>query len=107
MCKIHNKYHGTAPADAVYIGRGSEWGNPFVIDKDNDRNSVCNKHLQLIIANPKLIPIIREELTGKDLLCFCAPARCHGEAYLIVTQSNDDEEALSKLKQEKLKYVQN
>jgi hypothetical protein len=38
---VHNKHHKTAPPDAVYIGRGSKWGNPFKIGPDGSRYDVC------------------------------------------------------------------
>ena len=41
---VLNKKTSGVPTGAVYIGRGSKWGNPFVIGKDGDRNSVCEKH---------------------------------------------------------------
>jgi hypothetical protein len=28
MCRILNKHHGAMPPTAIYIGRGSRWGNP-------------------------------------------------------------------------------
>jgi hypothetical protein len=31
MSKVLNKHAVGIPADAVYIGRGSKWGNPFKI----------------------------------------------------------------------------
>ena len=43
MPTVFNKYH-KPPSTAVYIGRGSPWGNPFVIGKDGDRDTVCDKY---------------------------------------------------------------
>lgn len=75
--KVHNKYHGTAPKDAVYIGRGSPWGNPFIIGRDGDRDEVCRRFEYEIL--PTLdVSVLR----GKHLVCFCAPKRCHGDAIL-------------------------
>lgn len=62
----------------VYIGRGSKWGNPFVIGKDGDRNEVCDKYERYLYSNPALMASI-SELRGKRLGCFCAPQRCHGD----------------------------
>ncbi len=36
MCKILNKHAVGTPAGAVYIGRGSKWGNPFKIGQHGD-----------------------------------------------------------------------
>jgi len=87
MPKVHNKYHGTAPNDAVYIGRGSPYGNPFVIGKDGDRNEVCDKYEKYLMESPDLLEQVRKELKGKDLVCFCNPKRCHGDTLLAVANS--------------------
>lgn len=77
MPKVHNKHHKTAPIDAVYIGRGSPYGNPFVIGKHGDRDDVCDRFEAEVL--PKLDVTA---LRGKDLVCYCAPKRCHGDALL-------------------------
>lgn len=84
MPKVHNKYHKTAGPDAVYIGRGSPYGNPFVIGKDGDRNEVCDKYERALLNNPQLLAKVKTELKGKDLVCFCAPKRCHGDTLLRI-----------------------
>lgn len=75
--KVHNKHHGTAPADAVYIGRGSPWGNPFVIGIHGGRDDVCDLFEKDTLPHLDLTPLI-----GKDLVCYCAPKRCHGDSIL-------------------------
>lgn len=44
MCKVLNKRVNGVPAGAVYIGRGSKWGNPFRIGRDGDRAAVIAKY---------------------------------------------------------------
>ena len=44
MCRVLNKHHSGVPARAVYIGRGSKWGNPFRIGPDGDRAAVIAKY---------------------------------------------------------------
>lgn len=78
---VLNKHHGKLPIDAIYIGRGSMWGNPFVIGKHGDRNSVCDQHetyLEGKVTRGEITPQQLASLHGKDLVCYCAPARCHG-----------------------------
>ncbi len=82
MNKVHNKYKNTAPKDAVYIGRGSKWGNPYVIGKWGNRDEVCDMYAEAILKSPERIAIIKAELKGKDLVCFCKPQRCHGDFLL-------------------------
>lgn len=45
--KLYNRKTG-APADAVYIGRGSAWGNPFPI---GPAPHACHGEVLLEIAN--------------------------------------------------------
>ena len=65
-----------------YIGRGSKWGNPFVIGKDGDRDDVIISFS--IYAQDRLIkePDWLTPLKGKDLKCFCAPQACHGDVLI-------------------------
>ena len=75
--RVHNKHHATAPADAVYIGRGSPWGNPFVIGKHGDRAQVIELYRLNVLPTLDLAA-----LKGKHLVCFCKPAACHGDLLL-------------------------
>lgn len=84
MNRVHNKYHGTAPPGAVYIGRGSSFGNPFVIGVDGTRDEVIEKYRFYLCNNPELVSKIKLELRGKDLVCYCKPARCHGDTLLEI-----------------------
>jgi len=65
----------------VYIGRGSKWGNPFVIGKDGDRKTVIAKYRKALWCNKVLLNEV-SELEGKTLLCFCAPNDCHGHVLI-------------------------
>ena len=81
MLTVHNKHKSTAPADAVYIGRPTKWGNPFVIGRDGTRQQVVQKYKDYILSNESLLSQIHE-LRGKDLICFCAPQQCHGDVLI-------------------------
>ena len=76
---ILNKSIHKIPFGSVYIGRGSPYGNPFKIGSDGDRGQVISKFESWVRGKPELMKKIKEELRGKDLVCFCAPAYCHGE----------------------------
>jgi len=86
---IHNKKHNTAPADAVYIGRPSKWGNPFVIGKDGNREEVIAKFEEWILGQPQLLAQLNE-LKGKDLVCWCAPEACHGDVLARLANNNKE-----------------
>ena len=55
MCRVLNKHHAGVPAGAVYIGRGSKWGNPFRIDRDGDRFAVIAKYERLLADQRHLL----------------------------------------------------
>ena len=71
--------------DFIYIGRGSVFGNPFIIGKDGSREEVIEKfrsHLYTSILN--LSPLGRAVLQLAScsylvLGCHCAPLACHGD----------------------------
>ena len=78
-CRVLNKRADEIPRGAVYIGRGSKWGNPFKIGPDGDRADVIAKHAADLRNRHDLLRVIREELGGRDVVCFCAPQECHGD----------------------------
>jgi len=62
----------------VYIGRGSKWGNPFIIGRDGTREEVLSKHMDYLRHNHDLCADLYE-LEGKRLGCYCKPLGCHGD----------------------------
>lgn len=84
--RVLNKHRDCIPADAVYIGRGSCWGNPFVIGPDGSRNEVIEKYTYWICDNPALLERLKE-LIGKDLVCFCSPKMCHGHVLQLLLEN--------------------
>lgn len=78
----------------VYIGRGSKWGNPFVIGKDGTRKEVVVKYKKWLLNNPSLLKDLHE-LKGKILGCWCAPKECHGN--ILAELANNVELDLSNL----------
>lgn len=62
----------------VYIGRGSKWGNPFVIGVHGTRGQVLRLYREYIQSRPDLMAALKE-LKGKTLGCHCKPKPCHGD----------------------------
>lgn len=81
MARVLNKRVSGVPAGAVYIGRPSKWGNPFVIGRDGSREDVIAKYREYVLGNKALMAALHE-LRGKDLVCWCAPCACHGDVLL-------------------------
>lgn len=71
----------------VFIGRTTEWGNPFRIGPDGNRQQVIEKFRDWIIRRPSLLRSL-ESLRGKTLGCFCAPAPCHGDVLAALADLN-------------------
>lgn len=70
----------------VYIGRPSQWGNPFAIGRDGDRATVIIKYGRWLESNPELMAQVKT-LKGKTLGCWCKPQACHGD---ILAKLADD-----------------
>jgi Domain of unknown function (DUF4326) len=49
-----------------------------VIGRDGTRDEVIAKYRGWIVRQPTLMAAL-PELRGKDLICWCAPSRCHAE----------------------------
>lgn len=90
MCKVLNQHATGIPAGAVYIGRGSKWGNPFRIGPDGDRSTVIAKHERWLADQHQLLRAL-DELRGRDLVCFCAPLACHGDLLSRLANASRDE----------------
>lgn len=88
--RVLNKRHDSR-VPATYIGRGSAWGNPFVLGRDGDRQVVVLKHERWLRTQHHLLRKL-PELRGKHLMCFCAPLACHGD--LLLKLSNGTREQL-------------
>lgn len=75
----------------VVVMRPGKWGNPFVIGRDGTREEVVEKYEQYLLGNQPLYDMLHE-LTGRDLVCCCAPLRCHAD--VLVKHANKPEVAL-------------
>lgn len=84
MPGVFNIRSGNAPAEAVYVGRPSKWGNPFEIGKDGDREYVIFLYEKMLLSNKELRIAAARELKGKDLVCHCAPKMCHADVLLEI-----------------------
>jgi len=76
----HHRAKQHAIAMGIYqpIDRRTEWGNPFVIPADGDRDAVCEKYAAYLMQNESLMTKIHR-LKGLALACHCHPLRCHGD----------------------------
>ena len=79
---VLNRNKDNIPPEAVYIGRGTMWGNSFVIGVDGTRDEACEAYAKQLKESIRTGEVTVEQLAslnGKDLVCYCAPLRCHGD----------------------------
>ena len=82
---VLNKYKDPIPKDAIYIGRGSIWGNPFPMTHKSMRDEVISKHKLWLMDQIKHGKYTLQQLASlhnKNLVCYCAPKPCHGDDLL-------------------------
>lgn len=70
-----------------YVNRMSEWGNPYHLGKDGNRDEVCDAYAQYFKYKKSLNAKIGE-LKGKALACHCYPLRCHGDHLKSLSDEN-------------------
>lgn len=81
---VKNKYKDIVEPNDVYIGRGSIWGNPYVIGKDGTREEVIQKYIDNFNLYDKV-----HLLKNKNLVCFCKPLPCHGDFLLKLARGTE------------------
>lgn len=79
--RVLHRHRDGFTAGSVFIGRPTEWGNPFIIGRDGDRATVVKKYEEYLRERRDLMDRL-PELRGRDLVCFCSPEECHGDVLL-------------------------
>jgi hypothetical protein len=89
-----------APSGSTYVGRGSKWGNPYAVQPNGQAHTVTDTGTTGVIysstsatdarrvavawyrawldGQPELRAAVRQQLAGRDLLCWC-PLPAEGE----------------------------
>jgi len=68
----------------IYIGRGSIFGNPFVMGRDGGRKQVIEKYEKYLVNNKKVLDAIYNLSKDAILGCFCSPLDCHGSIIIKI-----------------------
>jgi hypothetical protein len=119
-----------APDGAVYVGRGSRWGNPctqirtpaldgseweregrlgktsgarhafvhpdktitYHLVQDATREQAVAMYRQHLDQHPSLAEAAREQLAGRDLMCWCPPDEpCHADVLLQLANGTGEQ----------------
>lgn len=67
------------------IDRNSDWGNPFEMPGDGDRETVCESY-ELYFGRKYSLHDRVLGLKGKVLGCWCYPKQCHGDHLAALLQ---------------------
>lgn len=96
ITKVANKDKGEKYD--IYIGRGSDWGNPYAVgfgaspgEEQNDRDEAIRKYKYDFEKG--YLKYSKEDalkLKGKTLGCHCKPLACHGDVIAEYLNSLDD-----------------
>lgn len=94
------------PAGAVYVGRGSHWGNPWRVgdplmtEAPDGRGAIRGQEfvitpdLAVALYRAAFTPDIREGrhlLAGRDLVCWCPLDQpCHADVLLELANGGED-----------------
>lgn len=70
------------------IDRNTDWGNPFELGPDGDRDTVCDSY-ELYFGRKYSLHDRVLGLKGKVLGCWCFPERCHGDHLIDLLQEGD------------------
>lgn len=76
--------------NSIYVGRPTVWGNPFIIGRDGTRDEVIEKFRKYAIKKNKEDPNWIKPLINKNLVCWCAPRKCHAEILLELASKGDN-----------------
>ena len=98
MASLYNRHHRVHPATAIYVGRGTPFGNEAATElpSTTDRFGAVAAFERQLKADRALLARVRRELRGRDLLCSCKPALCHGD--MLFYWANVDAEFAEVLK---------
>lgn len=85
------------PSNTTYVGRPSPYGNPWShkpsrLVSDAFRVATAREAVERfrehLMATPELVELIRRELRGRNVACWCGPeGPCHGDVILEVANS--------------------
>jgi hypothetical protein len=80
-------------ANAIYVGRPTVWGNPYVVGSELMNGETLNAKKAVALYEQHLADNFNERdirhcLRGKDLACWCALDQpCHADVLLRIANS--------------------
>lgn len=89
-------FHGVIPEGAIYVGRGapglpaSPYRNPYRVRELGAYGAVA-AYVTYLRSRPDLVEVMRRELAGRDLACWCrlSDLWCHADVNLRVVAGGE------------------
>jgi len=84
------------PENTVVVARPSKWGNPFVVSRNGMSREQAVAHYRHMLMKAGIAgeadrAIIRAELRGKNLACWCPLDQpCHADVLLELANGAND-----------------
>lgn len=89
------------PANTVYVGRGSKWGNPYKVGDNqwtpqgfklwSSYADVVDAYRQDVADGAIDTAAIRADLAGKNLSCWCPlDQHCHADVLLEIANTTEE-----------------
>lgn len=87
------------PENTVYVGRGTKWGNPWIVDPEKStyppQNQYRDTSAECVSLYRDWISYTTDEefrtLAGKNLACWCLETEpCHADVLLEIANTTDD-----------------
>ena len=80
------------PENTVYVGRPTKFGNPFFANVYEPFSNLLvtqeiavSRYKSWILSNENLLQVVKKELKGKNLACFCSLHKpCHADILLEI-----------------------
>ena len=78
----------TMPANCVYVGRPTIWGNPYHVGKDFTQNQAVEQFKKYAEWMLSEYPHWIDDLKGKDLACWCSLNQpCHADILIEILKA--------------------
>ena len=100
---VVNRRTARARPGDVYIGRPGPWGNPYIVNRHGTRDQVIELYRRRLWTDLQEGRVTRSDLAalaGKRLVCWCAPAPCHGDVLAAASRRDPQDSVIPRLPDE-------
>lgn len=88
--KLYNRH--TLPkeiTDYQYIGRGTPWGNPFIVGEEYTQAEAAQAYREKLARalagrDPKATKLVLDLVDKRAIVCSCTPRPCHGDCFVEI-----------------------